>query len=407
MGIHLMTEANRCLQCKKPMCMEGCPIHTNIPQIIGLIKEGNRTEAEKKLFDNNPMSAVCAIICNHEAQCAGHCVLGKKGSPVQFYEIEKYISDGYLDKFNCEIEEKKKDKVAIIGSGPAGLTVAIILARKGFPVTIFEERDEIGGMLRYGIPEFRLSKKLVDKYKSILEKLCIKVRPNTVLGGALKIDDLFRDGYKAVFVGTGVWRPKTLGIIGESLDNVHFGISYLAKPDAFRLGEKVAIIGMGNVAMDVARTAIRRGAKEVTLYARSKRVAASNDEVEYAKFDGAQFEFGYAIEKITENGPLFKIAIFDENDKVVGYEDDMVQISADSTIIAVSQVAKNKLILTTEELEPNEKGLLITDDYCMTTVAGVFAAGDVVHGSNTVVHAVDEAKRAAEAIVNYINEKSR
>ena len=402
MGIHLMTEANRCLQCKKPMCMEGCPIHTNIPKIIGMVKEGNRRDAERELFENNPMSAVCAIICNHEGQCAGHCVLGRKGSPVHFYEIEEYISGAYLDKYDCIKTKSHEEKVAVIGSGPAGLTVAIILAKEGYPVTIFEEKDKIGGMLRYGIPQFRLSKNLVDRYENILIKLGVKVRPNTVLGGALKIDDLFRDGYKAVFVGTGVWRPKTLNIKGESLDNVHFGISYLANPEAFHLGERVAIIGMGNVAMDVARTAIRHGCTQVTLFARSKRIAASNDEVEYARFDGAEFVFGYAIDHITEKGPVFKIAVFDEDGNVTGYEDEMVQVEADSTIIAASQVAKNKLILTTEELKPNDKGLLITDENCMTTVPGVFAAGDVVHGSNTVVHAVAEAKIAAAAIVRYI-----
>ncbi|MCR5772196.1 MAG: FAD-dependent oxidoreductase [Butyrivibrio sp.] len=407
MGIHLMTEANRCLQCKKPMCMEACPIHTNIPQIISLIKSGDRTEAERQLFENNPMSAVCAIICDHEAQCAGHCVLGRKASPVQFYEIEKYISDSYLDKFEAETKGPKKDRIAIIGSGPAGLTAAILLAKKGYPITIFEEKEAIGGMLRYGIPEFRLSNNLVDKYKEVLDKLNVKVRPNTVLGGALKIDDLFRDGYKAVFVATGVWRPKTLGIVGESLSNVHYGIAYLSKPDAFRLGSKVAIIGMGNVAMDVARTAIRHGSKEVTLYARSKRIAASNDELEFARFDGARFEFGYDIDSITDKGPVFKIARFDENDKVIGYEEDTVQIMADSTIIAISQVAKNKLILTTDDLKANDKGLLITDENCMTTVPGVFAAGDVVHGSNTVVHAACEAKRAAYGIIKYLDNLSR
>jgi len=403
MGIHLMTEANRCLQCKKPMCMEGCPIHTNIPVAINLIKNGKRDEAEEMLFENNPLSAVCAIICNHEEQCAGHCVMARKGSPIRFYEIEKYVSDAYLDKIEVDPIEKRDEKIAVIGSGPAGLTVAIILAKKGYRVTIFEEKDKIGGMLRYGIPDFRLSNDLVDKYADILKKLDIKVRPNTVLGGALKIEDLFRDSYKAIFIGTGVWRPKTLGIVGESLDNVHFGIAYLANPDAFHLGKRVAIIGMGNVAMDVARTAIRHGAKEVTLYARSKRIAASNDELEYARFDGADFKFGYAIKEITEAGPVFNIAKFDEEDKVVGYEDEPVQVEADSTIIAVSQVAKNKIILTTKDLKPNERGLLLTNDNCMTSVPGVFAAGDVVHGSNTVVHAVDEAKRAAKAIMDYMN----
>ena len=237
-----------------------------------------------------------------------------------------------------------------------------------------------------------------------MDKLDIRFRPNTVLGEALTIDNLFRDGYASVFVGTGVWSPKTLGIEGESLPNVHFGISYLANPEAFTIGENVAIIGMGNVAMDVARTALRHGAQNVTLYARSKRIAASEHEMDYARLDGAQFEFGQAIEKIEPEGPVFKVAIFDENDKVIGYEEELNHVKADSTILAVSQAPKNKLILTTAGLEGNEKGLLITDENGMCTVPGVFAAGDVVTGSNTVVAAAAEAKKAAEAMMKYMEE---
>lgn len=206
----------------------------------------------------------------------------------------------------------------------------------------------------------------------------------------------------AFFVGTGVWRPKNLGIEGESLANVHFGISYLANPSAYVLGENVAIIGMGNVAMDVARTALRHGAQSVTLYARSKRIAASEHEMDYARLDGAEFVFGRAIQRITPDGPVFKVAEFDENGKVVGYQEELEAVQADSTILAVSQAPKNKLILTTEGLEGNERGLLVTDEHCMTTCEGVFAAGDVVHGSNTVVAAVDEAKRAAQAMIEYM-----
>jgi glutamate synthase (NADPH/NADH) small chain len=272
-------------------------------------------------------------------------------------------------------------------------------------VTIFDDNDHIGGMLRYGIPEFRLPKTIIDRYKKLMDKLDIQYRPNTAIGSALTIDNLFRDGYASVFVGTGVWRPKTLGIEGESLPHVHFGISYLATPDAFSLGENVAIIGMGNVAMDVARTALRHGAQNVTLYARSKRIAASEHEMDYAKLDGAQFEFGQAIEKIEPEGPVFKVAIFDENDKVIGYEEELNHVKADSVILAVSQAPKNKLILTTAGLEGNEKGLLITDENCMCTVPGVFAAGDVVTGSNTVVAAAAEAKKAAYAMMEYMEKQ--
>ncbi|MBR3357998.1 MAG: NAD(P)-dependent oxidoreductase [Solobacterium sp.] len=402
MALMIMNEANRCLQCKVPMCQKGCPIHTPIPEVIKKFKENRLMDAGKQLFENNPMSVFCAIVCDHQAQCAGHCVLGRKGSPVSFFSIERFVSEAYLDRVRFEKPEKKGKRVAVIGSGPAGLTAAVELAVNGYDVTIFDDNDHIGGMLRYGIPEFRLSKTLLDRYRRILDRLDIQFRPNTVLGEALTIDNLFRDGYASVFVGTGVWRPKNLGIEGESNPNVHFGISYLANPGAFRLGASVAVIGMGNVAMDVARTALRHGAENVTLYARSKRIAASDHEVDYARLDGAEFVFGHAIEKITEEGPVFRIAIFDEEDKVVGYEEELRQVKADSVILAVSQAPKNKLILTTAGLEGNEKGLLITDENGMTTREGVFAAGDVVHGSRTVVAAADEAKRTALAMIRYM-----
>ena len=402
MGLTIIKEANRCLQCKKPMCQQGCPVHTPIPKVIDKFKNNDLMAAGKILFENNPMSVVCSIVCDHDAQCAGHCVLGKKGSPVTFFNIEHFVSDAYLDRMRFVQKEKKGKKVAVIGSGPAGMTVAILLAQNGYGVTIFDDNDRIGGMLQYGIPGFRLPKAVLKRYEKKMAQMGICFRPNTALGVSLTIQDLFRDGYKAVFVGTGVWRPKSIGIEGESLANVHFGISYLANPSAYNLGEKVAIIGMGNVAMDVARTAIRHGAQEVTLYARSKRIAASEHEMDYAKLDGAQFVFGYAIEKISPNGPIFKKAIFDQNDQVIGYEKVSEERLADSTILAVSQAPKNKLVLTTEGLQANERGLLVTDENCMTTCEGVFAAGDVVHGSNTVVAAVDEAKRAAQAMMRFM-----
>ncbi len=402
MALRIITEANRCLQCKRPQCQAACPIHTPIPQVILAFRENRLLEAGRILFENNPMSAICSIVCDHEAQCAGHCVLGKKSSPVTFYNIEKFISDAYLDRIRIDRQPAKGKKTAVIGAGPAGLVVAIELASAGYNVTLFDDNNHIGGMLYYGIPEFRLSKTNLEKYQKILNALDIQFRPNTAFGEALSIQNLFRDGYASVFIGTGVWRPKSLGIKGESEANVHFGVSYLANPGAYHLGEKVAVIGMGNVAMDVARTALRHGAQEVTLYARSKRIAASRHEMEYAMLDGAELMFGYAIQEITTNGPLFRVACFDENDMIIGYKEELVQIHADSTILAVSQAPKNRLLLTTQGLEANERGLLITDENCMTTVKGVFAAGDVVHGSNTVVAAAAEAKRAAKAMMNYM-----
>ena len=406
MAIHIVEESNRCLHCKKPMCQKGCPISTAIPEVIQLFQEGKMYEAGEKLFENNPLSVVCSIVCNHEGQCEGHCIRGRKDVPVHFSAIESFISDLYLDRMIVERPEPNGHKAAVIGAGPAGITVAIELARAGYEVTVFDAKERMGGVMRYGIPAFRLPRTILDRYAARLEQMGIKFRANTTIGGALEIADLFRDGYESVFVGTGVWRPKTLGMRGESFANVHFSVDYLADPTAFDLGETVAVIGVGNSAMDVARTALRHGARHVTMYARSKHVSASSDELAYAQLEGAEIAYGKAIEHLTEEGPVFKTAIFDENDQVVGYEEELDQRFADSTIISISQGPKNKLILTTAGLEGSDRGLLVTDERGMTTVEGVFAAGDVVTGSKTVVHAVAAAKNVAASMISYMEAKA-
>lgn len=248
MALRIPDEANRCLQCKKPMCRDGCPAQTPIPHAIALFKENRLMEAGKLLFENNSMSLVCAMVCDHMTQCAGHCVLGRKDQPVHFYEIARFISDAYLDRLSVETAKPfNGNTVAVIGSGPTGMTVAFILAYNGYGVTSFEEKDKIGGMLQYGIPDFRLSKTIIDRYKARVLELGIKIHPHVVMGGDLMIDNLFRDGYKTVFIGTGVWRPSTLGIEGETLANVHFGINYLARPISYAIGKTVAVIGMGTL----------------------------------------------------------------------------------------------------------------------------------------------------------------
>ena len=402
MALHIEKEANRCLNCKVPQCQKYCPISTPIPHIISLFKEGRLMDAGAELFANNPFSVICAMVCNHGDQCAGHCVLGIKGTPVPFYQIEQFISDAYLDRIKVQPVPANGKRVAVIGSGPAGLTVAIILAQKGYAVTIFERKDNIGGMLRYGIPEFRLPNSVLDRYAKLLKKLNVQIRLNTTIGGALRIDTLFDDGYQSIFVGSGVWRPRTLGIPGESLANVHFGISYLENPGHHDLGETVTVLGMGNVAIDVARTAFRHGAQHVTLYARSRHVAASTHEMDFARLDGADFVYGKQVVRITPEGAVFKNSILDEEGHVVGLEDGEELVPSDSVIIAASQRPKDKLILSTDHLQGSSKGLLIVDDFNMTTREGVFAAGDVVTGPLTVVHAVAEAKKAAEAMDLYM-----
>ena len=404
MGLHIIDEANRCLNCKKPMCQKGCPVHTPIPHIIQMFKENQVMEAGKELVENNPMSVICSIVCNHEQQCAGNCVLGRKGTPVHFSSIENYISDTYLDRMEIPKVQKKGKKVAVIGAGPAGITAAVILAKAGYDMTIFEWKDKIGGIMQYGIPEFRLPKSILDRYQKRLLEMGIKIRPNTTIGAVLKIDDLLRDGYASIFVGTGVWKARNLRIHGECLGNVQFGIDYLANPSGYQLGENVAVIGMGNAAMDVARTALRNGARHVTLYARGTRAAASSHEISYAQLDGAEFVFGKEIRRITEKGPVFSNSILDENGKAIGFEEEEEQVEADSTIISISQGPRRKLIRTTVGLEGSDRGLLIVDENGMTTKPGVFAAGDVTTGSKTVVHAVEGAKIAAMGMIRYMEE---
>ncbi len=408
MAVHIVEEAARCLGCKKPACqLKGCPVSTPIPRVIDLFNERKIEEAGKLLFDNNPLSAVCAIVCNHSEQCEGLCIRNKMDTPVHFSSIESYISHAYIERFKPQPVEPNGKHVAIIGSGPAGITAAIKLAERGCQVTVFEQHSKIGGVLQYGIPQFRLPKDLVQRYRSVLCSYGVQVRPSITIGDSLHIEDLLEDGYDSIFIGTGTWRAKKLGIPGETRGRVYFGIDYLMDPASCPIGDRVAVIGVGNTAMDVARTAIRQGAKEVSLYARSKRVSASSDELEYALLDGAEIYYGKAIEGISEEGPYFKTAIFDEEDKVVGYEEELDYRKADATIIAVSQAPRDRLTTSSKSLESNENGLLIVDDEYMTTMPGVFAAGDVVHGAKTVVHAVAETKKAVYGMLVYMGLMSK
>nr|WP_024837198.1 NAD(P)-dependent oxidoreductase [Clostridium sp. 12(A)] len=405
MAVHVIDEANRCLNCKKPLCRQGCPINTPIPQMIQAFKNGDLNDAGEMLFSNNPLSLVCSLVCNHEKQCEGHCILGKKGQSVHISSIENYISDTIFDKIKIECKPKNGKKVAVIGAGPAGITIAIYLTKEGYSVTIFDAKDKVGGVLQYGIPDFRLPKTILERYKKKLVDIGVKIRPNTAIGTALEIKDLVRDGYQSIFIGTGVWRPKTLGVKGESLGNVHYAIDYLANPDAYDLGDKVAIIGVGNSAMDVARTVIRHGARKVTLYARGLHSNASEHETAYAKLDGANFQFGKQIVEITDDGPVFETILYDEEGKQIGMEEERDQVYADSTIISISQGPKSKLVSTTEGLKASQNGLLMTDEDGRTTIPGVFASGDVVLGARTVVEAVAYSKRVAQAMDEYMKFK--
>ena len=288
MSKHVIEDAMRCLQCRTPMCTKGCPVATPIREAIVFWKAGLPRRAV--LFENNPLSLVCCPCLPQENQCEGHCVLGRKGSPVQISAIEEYISDYYLNIHKPHVSRRTRGKVAIVGSGPGGLTIAFLLSQRDFDVTIFEANDQIGGILRYGIPEFRLPRRVLDRLMDALFASGVRIRPNTAIGTTLTVDDLFRDGYRAIFLGTGVWRPSPLNIQGESLGHVHYAIEYLRNPGVYRLGKTVAVIGAGNVAMDVARTAFRHGADEVYVIARrgEESLAARDIELQFAKIDGAE-----------------------------------------------------------------------------------------------------------------------
>ena len=411
MNKHVIDDARRCLQCKDPSCMKGCPVNTPVKEAIRMFLDSRIEEAGKLLFDNNPLSITCSLICPQENQCEGHCVLGKKGMPVQISAIEQYISDYFLSTYHPRPSLKNRGRVAIVGSGPAGITIAVSLAEKNYDITIFDGNDQIGGILRYGIPEFRLPKSVLDRLKDVMLNAGIKIRPNTTIGASITIEELFRDGYRAVFIGTGTWRPMRLGVKGESLGHVHFAVEYLHNPDVYRLGRTVVIIGAGNVAMDVARTALRHGSKEVYVVSNrdSLSVRAREVEVEYAKIDGVQFEYNKSAVEIVDEGIIFA------DSRVYTNEDGAEMVApiagseqlfpADSIIIAISQGPRSVVLSSTEGIEVKDDGLIVTDDYGRTTREGIFASGDVVSGAKTVVEAVRASKHVAEAIHQYITEK--
>lgn len=404
---HNLAEADRCLLCKSPKCQTFCPINTPIPHVISLYKAGKLDEAGEVLFQNNPLSIVCSMVCVHEDQCKGNCVLNAKGQPVEFHKIEEEISKAYFESRVLEKSTRVKGRIAIIGGGPAGITISFILAQKGYDVTIFEAHSKIGGVLRYGIPEYRLSNTVVDTIEDKLIEAGVKIRPNTLIGPVITLDRLFEDGYKAAFIGTGVWNPKPLIIKGETLGNVHYAIDYLKSPEHYRVGDSVAVIGAGNVALDAARSAIRNGAKTVTIIYRKgfDDMPATQLEIKEALDDGISFElYKYPIE-IKEDGVI--IGNVERSKDAEGKEvfkqrpEQSNLFKADTTIIAISQSPRNNIVSNTTELNTTRMGLLITDNEGRTTKRGTFASGDVVTGARTVVEAIAHAKVVAGTIDAY------
>lgn len=372
-----------------------------------LFEEEKEREAAEILFGNNPLSAICSIVCPHERNCYGHCVLGKKSDPVEFFKIEQYLSGKYLNEYAPPVIEKKNIHVAVIGSGPAGITMSILLSLKGFQVTLMEARDKMGGVLRYGIPEFRLPREIVSRYEPILHKLGVRFKPNTFIGSSITLDDMFIDGYKAVFIAVGTAKPNKLGLLGETLGNVYYAIDYLKSPEAYRLGKNVVVVGAGNVALDAARIAIRhveQGSTVTIINSLPEEAMTGNKrETADAADEGVRFIHLQQTLKIEEDGVKCVAVTAETTENGMVYEEDFTRIRkipADSIIVAIGQGPQGA-VMTDSNVSKTKSGLVSADTNGHTSSQGVFAAGDIVTGPKTVVEAVAFAKKVADEIEKY------
>lgn len=406
----LLAQANRCLKCKAPKCKKACPISTDIPAIMDLFLAGNEKEAGRVLFENNPLSAICSIVCPHEDNCYGSCVLGIKQTPIPFYRIEQYISGKYIADHEIKKPEKNGMKIAVIGAGPAGISMSILMARQGFQVTLMEAQDQIGGVLRYGIPAFRLPKDKVDAYLDVLKGLGVVIKPNCHIGSNLLIEDMFIDGYDAIFLAVGTAKPNRLGLIGETLGHVHYAIDFLKSPTMYDLGRTVAVIGAGNVAMDVARTAMRQNGVERVVLLNNRReqdVTATKAEYSEALAEGVECMHLMSVLRITEEGLVAVDVEALPGENGIQYEENMLSkhiIEADSVILAIGQ-GPTSALSEKAQIATTLRGLFVVDDTGMTNIPGVFAAGDVVSGPKTVVQAVAHTKKVAEQMMRYCYER--
>ena len=410
-----IAEAQRCLHCKKPMCQTGCPIENDIPDFIHALSKGNLGEARQILAEKTNLPAVCGRVCPHETQCQGHCVLNKKGDPIKIGKLEQFIADfdAEMNLTRENIPPKTRGNVAVIGSGPAGLTVAGDLAHMGFNVTVYEAESEPGGVLLYGIPEFRLPKDVVRRETKRIAELGVSFINNILVGDDITLDQMFERGFDAIFIGTGTALSKELNIPGKELTGViqsHYFLRMVALYRSDELsrdevpvaeGDNVLIIGAGNVAMDASRQSIRMGAKNVTVVYRGsfETISAAQIEYEGAVDDGVKFMWNaQPIEYVGDaNGKLIGLKVDHEGTELI--------VPADKVLVAIGAKPARRIISTTKGIEVNENGYLITSEkpYGMTTLKGVFAGGDVVHQPATVVLAMKEAKKVVAGIAAYVD----
>ena len=409
-----MAEAKRCLNCKVPQCRKGCPISQDIPDWIHELSMGNMGNAMKIINGKSNLPAVCGRVCPHEKQCEGHCVLAKKGQGIHVGKLERFIADfdGEMGLIRDNLQRKTRGRIAVIGSGPAGLSIAGDLARKGFNVEIFEMEPEPGGVLMFGIPEYRLPKEIVHREIKKIEELGVIFHCNTTVGTSLNIDQLFGMGFDAIFIGTGTVKPKKLDIPGRNLKGVRQAVYFLRKVSLYnegnisredvpvQEGDRVFVIGCGNTAMDGARTAIRMGAKSVeVIYHRTiDRMSALRSEYDEAVEEGVKFNWESSIVEIhDDNGTL--------NEVVIEHDGKRRTEKADKVLMAVGSVPASRILSPTKGIGVDERGYILTRDvpYGMTTRKGVFAGGDVVNRPSTVVLAMQDAKLVADGIAQYVD----
>ena len=431
-------EANRCLNCKNMPCVDGCPVKIHIPEFISKIKEGDFEGAYQVISRSSSLPAVCGRVCPQETQCESKCVRGIKGESVGIGRLERFVADWH-NTFCCDnvlVPEKNGHKVAVIGSGPSGLTCAGDLAKKGYEVTVFEALHTAGGVLVYGIPEFRLPKKIVAREVDTLKRLGVKIETNVVIGKTLTVDELFENGFEAVFIGSGAGLPNFMNIPGESLCGVYSANEFLTRSNLMKSyldnpntpimkGGKVAVVGGGNVAMDAARTALRLGAEKVYIvYRRSmEELPARREEVEHAEEEGIDFRLlTNPVEILGYNNPddprdakngfvrgmkCVKMELGEPDEKgrrrPVVVKGSEFEIELDTVIMSIGTSPNPLIKSTTDGLEVNSRGGIVVNENGLTSRHAVYAGGDAVTGAATVISAMGAGKVAAKAIDEYLN----
>jgi len=430
-----LEEAERCLQCKNPQCRKGCPVNIDIPAFIALIKEEKFIDAAKKVKEFNALPAICGRVCPQENQCQKFCIVGIRGEPVEIGRLERFVADAEREAGveTPEMPESTGHKIAIVGAGPAGLTVAAELKKMGHDIEMFEALHVAGGVLMYGIPQFRLPKEIVQAEVDYVKQLGVKIHLDNMIGKLYTVEELFEQGFESVFIGSGAGLPRFLNLPGENLNGIYSANEFLIRTNlmkAYRfpeydtpinIGKKVAVIGGGNVAMDAARCSLRLGADDVhIIYRRGKNeLPARHEEVENAEEEGVIFTLLNNPVKFHGDGrgnvkeiELVRMELGEPDDsgrrRPKPIPDSEWRIPIDTVIIAIGQSPNPIIQQTTDGLEVTRWGTIITDEETMrTTLEGVYAGGDVVSGAATVISAMGAGKKAAQAIDEYLNNKEK